>query len=254
MTEKLLITKTNFKMSSTSETGHAKNIANQFALNEISNGLGVGYAPSNPLLELSTMQAQYTDCNTKQGSVNTQNGIFKPLVNARRDEFKDVKPLVRRVRSSAKSCGAGSGFVANVNTLVMKILGERMTKAKPTPTDPAGTSASQQSFDNITNNFQALIGVLENEPMYNPNENLLKVVNLNAKYTLLNNKNNAVKSGKNNYNLAIIARNKALYKDTIGLVDVCQDSKEYIRGAFGYSSPEFKLVSKLKFVKFIKID
>ena len=48
-------------MASTTETGHAKNIANQMNLNAIIAGFGLAYNPSNPLLKLTTMQAQYTD-------------------------------------------------------------------------------------------------------------------------------------------------------------------------------------------------
>jgi hypothetical protein len=130
-------------MASSSETGHAKNIANLTGLNAVNAGFGLAYAPSNPLLALLTMQTQYTTCNTLQGTVNIQNGLFKPLVNARVIEFKDVKKLTRRVRSAVKTCGASDEFVADVNTIVLKILGERAEKATPTPGDPSGTSSSQ---------------------------------------------------------------------------------------------------------------
>lgn len=241
-------------MASTSETGHAKNIANLTALNSFNAGLGANYQPSNPLLVLATMQTQYTNCNTLQAAVNTQNGIFKPVVNARIIEFKDVKPLARKMRSATKSCGASIEFVADVNTLVTKIIGERAEKAKPTETDPAGTSASQQSYDNITNNFQALVALLTAEPLYAPNEVPLKVATLTAKQAAMHAANNAVKAGVVSYNNAIIARNKALYATKTGLVDVGQNSKEYIRSTFGFSSPEFKQVVRFKFRKLAEVD
>lgn len=241
-------------MASSTETGHAKNIANLNGLNEVNAGFGVNYQPSNPLYVLATMQAQYTSCNALQGTVNTQSGIFKPLVNARVIEFKPVKPLVRRVRSAAKSCGASDEWVADVNTIVTKILGERAQPATPTPGDPAGTSSSQQSYDNTVNNFQALVALLAAEPLYMPNEVPLKVVTLTAKHTAMNNANNAVKAGVVPYNNAVIARNKALYTTKTGLVDVGQGSKEYVRSTFGFSSPEFKLVVKFKFKKLADVD
>lgn len=141
----------------------------------------------------------------------------------------------------------------NVNAAVTKLLGERASKPKPTDSDPAGTSASQQSFDNTVNNFQLLIEVLRNEPLYNPNEVPLKIVTLEGRLTQLDNSNNQVKAGVVPYNTALIARNKALYKETIGLCDVGQASKDYVRSTFGYSSPEFKLVSKFKFKKMEKV-
>jgi hypothetical protein len=240
-------------MASTSETGHAKNIANLKALNEVNTGFGATYAPSNALLILATMVTQHTTCDGLQGTVNAQNGIFKPLVNARVIAFKDVDGIVRKIRNFVKSCGASDEFVADVNTLAKKVLGERATKVTPTPGDPAGTSASQQSYDNIVNNFDALVELLKNEPAYTPNETAIKIVTLDAKVVSLNNANNSVKTGRTPYNTAIIARNKALYTTKTGLCDVGQASKDYVRSTFGFSSPEFKLVSKYKFTTLAKV-
>jgi len=241
-------------MASTTETGHAKNIANEKALNEINAGFGADYAPSNPLLVLATMVAQHTACDALQGDVNTQTGIYQPIENARMIEFKPVHPLVRRVRIAAKSSGASKQFFTDVNKAVTKLLGERAEKATPTEKDPAGTSASQQSYDNTVNNMDALVKLLAGEPLYNPSKADLKVAALTAKQTAMNNTNNAVKAGVVPYNKAVIARNKALYTTTTGLVDVGQNSKNEVRGIYGYSSPEFKLVSKLKFTKLAKVD
>ena len=236
-------------MASTTETGHAKNIANQMNLNAIIAGFGLAYNPSNPLLKLTTMQAQYTDCNVKQGVVNEQNGSFKPLVNTRVLEFKPVPGLVRKVRNMAKSSGANDLWYKDVNTSVAKLLGDRAEKAVATPDDPAGTSSSQLSFDNMTNNFQLLVEVLSNEPMYAPAETDVNIVGLTAKHAAMNTVNNAVKLGRMPYNNAVIFRNKALYAKDTGLVDVCAAAKNYIRGVYGFKSAEFKLVSGLRFTQ-----
>jgi len=240
-------------MASSTETGHAKNIANLKKLNEINAGFGADYNPSNALYKLANMQTQHTDCDALQGDVNTENGTYEPIEDARQDEFKTVKPLVRKVRSAAKTCGAKKNWVADVNTAVTKLLGERAEKATPTAKDVAGTSASQQSFDNTVNNFDKLVKLLASQPLYAPNEIALKVTTLQAKKTALNSVNNAAKSGITPLNKAIIKRNKALYTPVTGLVDVGQGSKDYVRSVFGFSSPEFKLVSKIKFTKLAKV-
>lgn len=240
-------------MASNTETGHAKNVANLKALNEINVGFGGNYNPSNPLLVMVNMQNQHNTCDTLQEAVNTQTSLFLPIRNARQNEFKTVKPLVRRIMSATKSCGAKQNFIDNVATVGHKILGERAEKASPTDKDPAGTSSSQQSFDNTVNNFDKLVKLLASEPKYNPNENDLKVSTLTAKHTAIDNANNAVKGAVSAYNNAIIARNKALYTNDTGLVDVGQASKDYVRSVFGFSSPEFKLVVKFKFVKLAKV-
>ena len=240
-------------MASTTETGHAKNIANLKKLNEINGGFGATYNPSNGLLIQATMVGQWTNSDGLQGAVNTQRGVFEPFQNARVTEFEPVKKLVRRVRSAAKVCGAEDGFYIDVNKWVVKILGERISAATPTPEDPSGTSASQQSYDNTVNNFGSLVGILAGEPLYAPNEADLQVASLTLKHTKLDTTNNKVKQNVVPFNNAVIARNKALYKETIGLCDVGQASKNYVRSVYGFSSAEFKLVSGIKFTKLAKI-
>lgn len=238
-------------MASSTETGHAKNIANLKLLNEINTGFGGAYKPSNPLYVLAAMVAQHSACNALQGDVNTQKGIFEPFQNARVAEFKNVKTLARRLRTAAKTCGANEGFYKDINKIVTKILGERAGKATATTTDPAGTSASQTSFDNTVNNFDALAKMLAGEPIFAPNEADLTVAAVTAKGGALDAANNNVKTGAVGYNKAVIARNKALYTDKTGLCDVGQGSKDYVRQVFGYSSPEFKMVSKIGFRKLV---
>ena len=77
---------------------------------------------------------------------------------------------------------------------------------------------------------------------------------LEGKQTIIEAANNAVKTGTAPYNTAIINRNNALYKTDIGLVEVAQQSKDYVRSKFGFSSPQFKLVSKITFKKMVKVD
>ena len=102
-------------------------------------------------------------------------------------------------------------------------------------------------------NFDALVKILAAEPLYAPNEADLKVAALTAKQIALDKANNDVKSSVVPFNNAVIARNKALYTKTTGLCDVGQGSKDYVRSAFGFSSPEFKQVVKFKFTKLAKV-
>jgi len=117
-------------MASNSETGHAINIANGKKLTDIITGLS-GYSPTNPKLVLGTMQTQQTTDDGLQQTVNTQNGVFQPLQNARVLEFLPIKKLARRVRSAAKSSGADAQWNKDVNAVIRKILGERLSKATP---------------------------------------------------------------------------------------------------------------------------
>lgn len=240
-------------MASTNETGHTKNIANQKSLNEILGGFGTDYAPSNALIKLTALQTKHTTCESLQSDVNAKNGIYQPIENARMIEFKDVKPIARAVRSASKSSGAGKNFVTDVNVSVNKLLGARVSKATPTEKDPAGTSASQQSYDSTVNNFDAMVQMLKGEPKYNPSKVNIKVAALTTKQTALNGANNAVKVAVVPYNKALAKRNKEMYLAETGLVDVAAAAKNEVRSIYGFSSPEFKRVSKLQFRKLVNI-
>jgi hypothetical protein len=167
-------------------------------------------------------------------------------------EFK-IKSLARAVRNYARNCGANKQWVKDVDAVIRKILGERLSKPKPTADDPAGTSASQQSFDNLIDHMDKLIGLLTNEPKYIPNEVEITVATLTAKKASMIAKDNAVKAGVVPFNNAVSARNRALYTDDIGLVDVFQSAKEYSKTPYGVKTPEHKNIVKCKFVKFISI-
>ena len=83
--------------------------------------------------------------------------------------------------------------------------------------------------------------------MYAPNEADLSVAAATAKAALLDGVNSNVKNSAVGYNNAIIARDKELYADVTGLCTVGQGSKDYVKQVFGYDSPEYRLVSKIKF-------
>ncbi len=98
------------------------------------------------------------------------------------------------------------------------------------------------------------MALLVAEPAYNPSKADLKTVALKGHFVSLNDANNGVKTGAIPYNKAVVDRNKALYATKKGLCDVCQSAKDEVRSTFGFSSPEFKQVSKIKFTKLAKVD
>lgn len=49
---------------------------------------------------------------------------------------------------------------------------------------------------------------------------------------------------------ARIARNEVLYKQNTGIVDITVDVKNYVKSVFGATSPQYKLISNLKFTSY----
>ena len=76
-------------MASTSEVGHAKNIANLNLLNTNIAALGNIYNPSNPKLQLAYLQNLYTTAFNHQESVNNLVAPYSIAVDEREIIFKE---------------------------------------------------------------------------------------------------------------------------------------------------------------------
>ena len=99
------------------------------------------------------------------------------------------------------------------------------------------------------NNFEKLIALLQTIPEYKPNEDELKVETLQTLLTDLKTKNSEVVKTYLVLETARGVRNGLLYKPQTGIVDVSLDIKAYIKSVFGATSTQYKLISKLRFVK-----
>jgi len=78
-------------MPSTSEVGHAKNVANFQDLISVCTGYGVAYNPSNVLILLSALNAVFTNADTLMDNVDTASQQYASAVGARRLEFEPLK-------------------------------------------------------------------------------------------------------------------------------------------------------------------
>ncbi|MFM7486109.1 MAG: hypothetical protein ACKO13_04210, partial [Cytophagales bacterium] len=182
---------------------------------------------------------------------------FDNATNARELAFKPMKSLSTKIINALAATEATQQTVDDVKSTNMKIQGRR-AKAVEKPTaaalaagaEPAKTaSTSQQSYDKLIDHFAQLIATLTAEPKYIPNENELKVATLNTMLTDLRAKNTAVITATTAVSNARIARDKALYAETTGMVDTAQDAKNYVKSLFGATSPQYKQVSGLKFTR-----
>ena len=241
-------------MPSTTETGHAKNVANFQDLIASVIGYGATYNPSKAALKLANLQAKYTAETTNITTVITKNTAYNNAVNDRAIEFSDVRTLSTRFGNAFASTDASDEKINDVKGCNRKIQGKRAGEAAAKTTDPStpapkSISASQQSYDQIVQHWNAQVAIAETEASYTPNENNLKIVALVAKGAAMLAKNNAVGTEYVNVSNARIARDKGLYADKTGLVDIANEVKDYVKSIFGYTSPEYKQISKLKFTK-----
>lgn len=238
-------------MASTSETGHAKNVANFQDLIAFVTGYGAIYNPSKNALKLTQLTSLQAAAQTKIADVVAKNTTFNNAVNDRMTAFGGLKSLSTRLINALESTDAAKEKINDAKTFNRKLQGKSAapTAAPTDPNTPAPTSisTSQQSYDQQIQHFAGLISVLQSEASYTPNENDLKIATLSAKQADLVAKNNAVSTAYTNVSNSRIARNKTLYDPTTGLVDTALEVKSYIKSIFGASSPEYKQVSKIQF-------
>lgn len=244
-------------MPSIIETGHAKNVATFEDLISFCTGYGVTYNPSKAALKLPALTTQLTGANTALQAVKVAKTAYDNATNARELAFKPLKPLATKIVNALAATEATEQTVDDVKSINLKIQGKR-AKAIEKPSaaaiaagaEPAKTaSTSQQSYDKLIDHFTQMIATLTAEPKYLPNENELKLVTLNTLLTDLKAKNTGVINATTALSNARIARDKALYAEIIGLLDVAQDVKQYVKSVFGATSPQYKQVSGLKFTR-----
>ncbi len=243
-------------MASTSETGHAKNVANFEDLISFCTGYGTTYNPSKAILQIANLTTRRTNAQSSIGSVTVSKTAFSNTVNVRQTAFTPLKKLSTRIVNALDATDATDKLVKDARTINNKIQGKRAGE-KPKPVSGSATEAaedktisvSQQSYDSLIENFDKLIQLVATEPTYTPNETELQTSTLQTNLGNLRTSNTAVVNTYTNYSNSRITRNNILYGQTTGLVDVALEVKKYVKSVFGATSPQFKQVSKLEFTR-----
>lgn len=240
-------------MSSTSETGHAKNVANFQKLIDFVTDYGTDYQPSKKNLQLPALTTLKTAAADAISDVLTKNTLYNGKVNDRLEAFKGLRSLSTRLVNALQSTDASPETIKDAKVFNKKIQGKR-SATRETPVDPGSVppntiSTSQQSYDQLIQHFSGLKSLLENEPSYSPNEVDLQITSLDTLTADLTDKNTEVSKSYTKVSNARIARNKTLYTEAESLVETANDVKKYIKSVFGATSPEVAQVKGLEFRK-----
>ena len=240
-------------MASTSEVGHAKNVANFQDLIEFVTGYGATYNPSKSSLKLAQLVALKATAEAKLTDVISKNTNYNNKVNERMVAFSNLKSLSTRLVNALQTTDATTQTINDAKTFNRKMQGKKAS-ASQTPTDPNAPapttiSTSQQSYDQLIQHLTGLKSVLEEEPSYTPNETDLQVATIDAKIADLTAKNTAVSTAYTNISNSRISRNETLYTSDNGIFETASEVKKYIKSVFGASSPQYNQVSGIKFSK-----
>jgi hypothetical protein len=239
-------------MSSNSEKGHAKNVANFNLLVSYVKEIGPEYNPANAAITSAALAAKESASQTAMTEVTNGLVASKNAINARDFEFKGMSKMATRVINALKASGVNADILKDARGIVNKITGARTgPKPVPNPENPEEdpTSVSQMSFDFRKANFELLVALVKGQPQYNPNEPELKALALEAYVANLLTLNNTVHSTTAALNTKRNTRDEVLYAPVTGMSELVGSVKAYVKSLFGTSSPVYKRIAAIKITK-----
>ena len=236
-------------MSSTSEVGHAKNVANLQKITQQVNTYSL-YNPPVENISLASLQALYTTANAKLIEVGDKRNANKNAIIVRQSAFENLKSTCTSIMNLLQILGLPQGTVDQAKSLNRAIQGSSKKPATPPEEGkeaPKTSSTSRQSFTQQAENFGLLVQLLATLPGYTPNEEDLQLNNLTTYHASLLSATLAVDQTESELNTKMIERDKILYAEETGLYSIAQNVKKYVKSLYGATSPEYLNVSAILF-------
>lgn len=142
-------------MASTTETGHAKNVANFEDLISFCTGYGTAYNPSKASIKLPALNTQFTSAKNSLTTINTLLPPSTNAINAREIVFTPLSKLITRIVNAVDASNVPKQVVADVKTIARKLQGKRGSDKLPTIIDDPNTpeDESQKKYFRFTDEF-----------------------------------------------------------------------------------------------------
>ncbi|MEW5676234.1 hypothetical protein ABGT15_07965 [Flavobacterium enshiense] len=225
----------------TSETGHAKNVANFLRLISYCHSLEEIYNPSNNRLKIAQLETLYHIALEKLNDVRTQKTNFDIHTNNRRKAFEDLKPFCTKITNAFAVSGVNKLILEDAKAVNKKIQGVVLKNTAET------NYCSQQSYDRKIEHFANLTEILKQNTIYNPNEQELKIDSLQTKLDHLRTQNHNLINSYLLYSKALQERNQTLYNAESGLIQTAKEVKQYIKSVFGTNSSQYHQIRNIEF-------
>ena len=236
-------------MPSTSEVGHAKNVANLQKLTEQVNVYTL-YNPPVDNIKVANLQTLYTTASTKLNEVEDKRNNNKNAITLRQSAFENLKSTATKIINHLGILGLPQGTIDQAKSLNRLIQGGQKKATTPPEEGKEETrtvSTSRQSYTQMADNFGILLQLLATITNYNPNEDDLKLANLTTYHASLMSSTQAVDQTEAELNVKLIERDQILYAESTGLYSIAQNVKKYVKSVYGAGSPEYTNVTSIKF-------
>ena len=208
------------------------------------------YNPPVDNLKIVNLETLYTDATAKLSEVEDKRNANKNAITLRQSAYENLKSTCTRIVNQLDILGLPQGTLDQAKSLNRVIQGGQ--KKATTPSEegkeaPKTVSTSRQSYTQQAENFGILLQLLSTIPSYAPNEDDLKLTNLNTFQTSLVSSTQAVDQTEAELNNKLIERDQLLYADGTGLYTIAQNVKKYVKSLYGATSPEYTNVSSIEF-------
>ena len=236
-------------MPSTSEVGHAKNVANLQKLTEQVTVYTL-YNPPVDNLKVTNLQTLYTTASAKLNEVEDKRNANKNAITVRQSAFENLKSTATKIINHLEILGLPSGTIDQAKSLNRVIQGgqkKAVTALEEGKEETKTVSTSRQSYTQMAENFGILLQLLGTIPTYNPNEDDLKLANLETYKNSLVSSTQSVDQTEAELNNKLIERDQLLYADGTGLYSIAQNVKKYVKSLYGATSSEYTTVSGIEF-------
>ena len=217
-------------MSSTSETGHARNVANLQKLTEQVTVYTL-YNPPVDNLKVANLQTLYTTASAKLNEVEDKRNANKNAITVRQSAFENLKSTATKIINHLEILGLPSGTIDQAKSLNRVIQGgqkKAVTALEEGKEETKTVSTSRQSYTQMAENFGILLQLLGTIPTYNPNEDDLKLLNLETYKNSLVSSTQSVDQTEAELNNKLIERDQLLYADGTGLYSIVHNVKKYV--------------------------
>ncbi|MBK5213546.1 MAG: hypothetical protein JJE55_07800 [Flavobacteriaceae bacterium] len=239
-------------MSSTSEVGHNKNVANFSTAYAVLEEMGPLYNPSNSSITLGVLTPIKATLNTQVSRIDAAMAVYRADVADKKNAIKKMDKLATKINNYFKSLDVPDNEKENIASQVRRIRGDAPKKkapANPEQGDDKSISNSRQSFDNKVANFNTLIAQLEVFSEYAPNEDDLKIATLQAYTAELATLNARAHVSDDALITARAERNKTVYFNTSNVVGLMLKVKAYVRSLGPIARPYYEALMRLKFTR-----
>ena len=242
---------------STKEPRHEDIVENLGVMIGKVQNFSIGYNPFNSALTIENLIKSKTLGRSAIDAVTVAETNSKLAISARATILEDFDSHITRVANIIRVCGVNSQTIDQILSIVREIQGKRVSE-KLTDEEIATAKAQGNEIKQVvkhnsqiktrTNNYGKLIQYLSSIPEYNPNEEDLKITSLTKRLNNLIEKNETVDATTAALEKARTNRDKVLYTENTGLVDIAKAVKTYTKAAFGANSNEYQQIGNIAFI------